>query len=196
MKQKLPWLIIAGLLLIAAHPYPPDFPYLPEYDRHIQLDADLRGNPAAQPTADLDPGDHAGCLTVNNNNEVFYLTYEVGSDYVKGKKHFLEIDWFPLDAVVPANGNVIFQGECCLIAEGELIDCPIPLSIQGIYFADPLRSTPISTTIHTPLQIVGADHEDHVYCKMNRDMTNDSYTGDVCMTAYEVVYKSNRVPTH
>jgi hypothetical protein len=164
-----------------------------KYDRHLQLPlsaAFIVGSSYAV---------YAGVVygnIVNSNSDTFYIQTELFSDW-DGSDCYLEIDWLPTTALA-LNETVIWVLEWRSIAEGEDADTGTTATTTVTYTAPGAVSA--GTTIHSRATLPATTGNqplasgDHIYFKMYRDATTDTWAGDCLCTAFEFIYTSQSFP--
>jgi hypothetical protein len=166
----------------------------PTQTRHIQVPAVLRGNPSTQPTAD-GVGSASGLKFSNSGSKYAYFQWEIPSDWTGGDIT-VEIDWCPFSGAMSGSNTVKWLVSYGLRAVGETIGgtlTVVPSTISGIVGQ--------YVTTHTQHVLAASDadnpiaHEDHLFVRIERDNTvANNWSGDVLVTAFEVLYASNGIP--
>lgn len=169
---------------------------LPNYERHVQIPAFLAGTPANQPTPTT-VGTAGGLQFGFAADKMTYVQWEVPDDWVGGEDIYIEVDWFPDATNIDYTGSsetVNFTVTYRSIAEGETIT-------QGTAVAVPITSAEDLAryqTKHTrfTLDFDNANQpitkQDHIYFEIKRDVSEDTFNSTVVVTAFEIVYNSNR----
>ena len=167
------------------------------YERHIQIAAAPSGTVAEQAVGATagtavglqfasTPAKHAGCQ------------WEVPSDWVGGEDIYIEIDWMANSGAMSGTDAVKFDIEYRSIAAGELVTQGTSVTVTDTNSDDNAQYK----TIHTrfTLDFDNANQpitkEDHMYFLVKRDVdvAND-FAGTVLVTAFEIIYNSNTIPT-
>ncbi len=168
------------------------------YERHIQVPARASGLPADQ--APLKAVGTASCMSfANAGGKYGYFQWEIPTDWVGGTEDIvIEVDWIPESGAIGASETVIHKFSYRAIAEGEVLTTGTEATVQATY-TDSGSGTAQYHVEHTGATLTynHADQpleaEDHLYVKIERD--TDTFAGDTCVTAFEIIYNSNTIPT-
>lgn len=169
------------------------------YERHVQIPARMSGNAASQMTA-VTVGTAVGLQASSAIDQYAGFQWEVPEDWV-GDDIIIEIDWLPNSGAISGTDAVRWVIEYRSIAPGELITQGTIKTLDNGVGGDTADYAQYETK-HTQfvLPFDDADQpltkEDHIYVLIHRDtaVAND-FTGTVVITAYEVVYNSNSLPS-
>ena len=168
------------------------------YERRIQVPARASGLPADQ--APLKAVGTSSCMSfVNAGGKYGYFQWEVPTDWVAGTEDILvEVDWVPESGAVGASETVIHKMSYRSIAEGEVLTAGSEATAQAT-FTDGGAGTAQNLVVHTAATFT-YDHADqplvvgdHIFVKIERD--TDTFAGDTCVMAFEIVYNSDTIPT-
>lgn len=166
-----------------------------DYTRHLVLVAIPRGNASTQPTAD-GVGSVACSKFANTGSKYSYVEWEVPNDAKSGADVTFEVDWIPFSGNMSGTDTVKFLVEYGSRSPGEAVNgslTTVPISTD----ADITRyvTTHSGGTIDYDDATNALHHEDHVFFRITRDNTvANNWTGDVCVTAFEIIYTSNSFP--
>lgn len=135
----------------------------------------------------------AGGLLANANADFFYLTTEVYGAW-DGTDVYFEVDWCPRTDIT--NGQtVISQWEWKSLAEGEDQDAGTSATATVTYTASGTVSA--GTMIHSRVTLPATTgnqpltKQDHLFLKLYRDATADTFNGDAMITAFEYIWVAN-----
>jgi hypothetical protein len=168
-------------------------PLLAKYERHIQLPlsaAFITGS------GDATYGDVIAGKIANQNTDIFHVQYELFEDW-DGTDCYLEIDWLPRTALTTGQ-TVIWIFTWRAIAEGEDADTGTAATATVTYTAPGAVSA--GTTIHTRATLPALTGNqpltdgDHLFIKLYRNATTDTWSGDCLCTAFEFIYWSEEFP--
>lgn len=132
----------------------------------------------------------AGGLLANANSDFFYFTTEVYGSW-DGTDIYVEVDWCPRTDIANTE-TVIWKWEWKALAEGEDQDAGTSATATVTYTSS--GTTSAGTMIHSRVTIPATTgnqpltKQDHIFFKLYRDATADTYNGDVMITAFEYVY--------
>lgn len=135
----------------------------------------------------------AGGLLANANADFFYLTTEVYGAW-DGTNVSFEVDWMPRSDITDGQ-TVIWQWEWKSLAEGEDIDSGTSATATVTYTSS--GTTSAGTTIHSRVTIPATTgnqpltKQDHLFLKLYRDATADTFNGDAMVTAFEYIWVAN-----
>jgi hypothetical protein len=141
-------------------------------------------------------GDVIAGAQADQNSDVFYLQSEVFSSW-DGTSLYFEVDWLPKTDIT--NGQtVIWDFTWRFIAEGEDIDS----AHSATAATDTITYTAVGTVsagtiIHSRVTLPynhanqPPAENDHVFLKIIRNATTDTYGGTVLITAYEYIWTAN-----
>lgn len=126
----------------------------------------------------------------NSNSDIFYVSVEVPTAW-DGTDNYLEVDWVPKTDILDTETVIWkFEWKCC--AAGQDIDHGSSATATVTYTSSGVTSA--GTIIHSPCTVAYNNanqpitEEDHIYFKIYRDFTADTYGGIVLITAFEHVY--------
>lgn len=171
---------------------------VPTYERHIQIPAvGGTGTPANAPTP-TDFFTAGGLQFASSGSKYTYVQWEIPDDWVGGEDIYMEIDWFPDSGAMSGTDTVKWDIEYRSIAEGETINNGTSVTVSVTDDGDYAQYT----TIHSrfTLDYDNANQpltaQDHMYFKITRDtgVAND-FAGTTTVTAFEIIYNSNSMPT-
>lgn len=166
------------------------------YERHAQIPALPRGTPAQQPTQ-VAVDTLAGLQFANGSTKYAYAEWVVPEDW-DGTDIYIEVDWFPNSgALNGTTDTVIWDIDFRSISEGEATNNGTIESLQSTYTAS-LAQYVTHHSRHT-IDADGANQPvtagDHIYFRISRN-SGDVFAGTVVVTAFEIVYNSNDIPTN
>jgi hypothetical protein len=139
-----------------------------------------------------------GGKLVNQNTDIAYVTCEVYESW-DGANVFFEVDWLPTTALTE-NETVIWKFEYKAIAEGEDADTGSTKTVTVTHTA-PVGGTAAGIVVHSRATIVYNDATqplaagDHIFFKILRDATADTFAGDTLVTAFEYIWTANGLST-
>jgi len=164
-----------------------------KYERHIQVPLS-----AAFITGAVDStyGDVIAGKIANQNSDIFNIEYELFEDW-DGSDCYLEIDWLPKTALTVGQ-TVMWVFTWRAIAEGEDADTGTSATATATYTAPGAVSA--GTIIHSRVTLPATtgnqplSKQDHLFIKIYRDATTDTWAGDCLCTAFELIYTSKSLP--
>jgi hypothetical protein len=130
---------------------------------------------------------------MNVNTDILYTTVELYSSW-DGANVVFEIDWTPMTNITDGQ-TVLFNWSWKAIAEGEDADTGTAATFTATYTS--VGTTSAGTMIHTPCVMAYNNANqpltvgDHIYVKLLRDASGDSFNGDIIATAFEFIYYAN-----
>jgi hypothetical protein len=167
-----------------------------KYERHIQIPAVLSGTPANQPS-DIDFGSAGGLQFASTPSQSVFTQWEVPDDWDGGDIYF-EVDWFPDSGATSGTDTVEWTIDYRSIAEGETITNGTLKTLTSTDSGDYAQYRTKHARVTLPYNDANQPltKQDHIYFKITRNtgVAND-FAGTVTVTAYEVIYNSNGLPT-
>jgi hypothetical protein len=141
-------------------------------------------------------GDVAAGMQCDQNSDVFYIQTEVYSAW-DGANMYFEVDWMPKTDISDTQ-TVIWNFTWRCVAEGQDIDS----AHSATAATDTITYTAVGTVsagtfIHSRVTIP-YNHanqppakNDHLFIKVTRNATSDTYSGTVMITAYEYIWTAD-----
>jgi len=164
------------------------------YERHIQIPARIVGNPSNSPTA-IKLYTAGGLRFSGTTDNTTYCQWEIPDDWV-GDDIIFEVDWLPGAGSIAAGATVIWTINYRAIAEGELINQgtvkTISTTFTGALTQDTVEHTPFTLPYNDANQPL--TKQDHIFFEVLRSASSDTYGGTTTVTAFEIIYNSNKLP--
>ena len=174
---------------------------LANYTKDISIPV---GHAALGPTApDNELCGTYACLGFDADAETIGLTYEVPSDYVSGIDMFLRIYWTNQAGDAIQNGETVEWEGTYRIRDwdNEIYDGSNATAMQVVYTEAGTPGTDKDTHISS-ITLADDDGDNPIVAGqmigiiLNRDVTNDTYTGEPRITLFELRYTSNGIGDH
>lgn len=168
-----------------------------KYERHFILPALLNGNPSNQP-AQINLFTASALEFATTGAKYAFCEWEIPDDW-DGSDVYIEIDWNPNSGAMSGTDTIKWDVEYRSLAVNETINNGTSVTLtetnSNDYSQYQSHHSRFTLTFNDANQPLTA--QDHIFFKISRDtsVAND-FGGTVAVTAFEIVYTSNGLPTN